>query len=83
MFLISLLANLNRSFMLLCEDNKIVSLANIIRLSIFVAYCRSFTKIRKRRGPSIDPCGTLHTASVIVSNEVFSLPYERNCFEIV
>ena len=61
--------------MLLCEDNKIVSLANIIRLSIFVAYCRSFTKIRKRRGPSIDPCGTLHTA--------FSLPYERNCFEIV
>ena len=43
----------------------------LIGLSIFVAYCRSFTKIRKRGGPNIDPCGTPH---LIVCKEVFSSP---------
>ena len=47
----------------------IIQRRKLIGLSIFVAYCRSFTKIIKRGGASIDPCGTPH---LIVCKEVFS-----------
>ena len=61
-FFISLFAVSNKSFfsMLLSEES-------IIGLSIFVAYCRSFTKIRE----SIDSCGRL---DLILSKKVFSSP---------
>ena len=38
------------------RGKKLVSSVNIIGLSIFASYCRSFTKIRKGRGPRNDPC---------------------------
>lgn len=52
----------------------------VLSANIFAAYCRSFTKIRKRRGPSIHPCGTPH---VIVSSEIFSSTVGNKLFSII
>ena len=37
---------------------RLVLSANIIEYNLELAYWRSFTNIRKRRGPRTDPCGT-------------------------
>ena len=44
--------------MFLWERMKFVSSANITSIKEIEALNRSFTKIRKRSGPSIDFCGT-------------------------
>ena len=49
--------------MFLWDRNKFLLSANMTSIKGFDALNRSFTKIRKRSGPSIDPCGTPQTIS--------------------
>ena len=42
------------------QKKKLALLTDFIGLRILVACCRSFTKIRKRWGPGIDPCASPH-----------------------
>lgn len=69
-FMTSLLA-ISRIFCVTMQRKTLVSSANIIEWSIFFAYCRSFTQIRKSGGPSTDHCGAKH---LMVSEEAFSSP---------
>ena len=43
--------------MFLCLNNNVVSSANCTHSASCRCKCKSFTKIRKIRGPRQDPCG--------------------------
>ena len=60
----------------LCEYKMVVSSANNIKSSTFEVYVISFTYNIKRRGPSIEPCGTPH---VIFPGSEVQLLNVTNC----
>ena len=48
---------------LLDINHWLISSVNIMGSNKFEAFCRSFTYIKNKRGPNIDPWGTPHTTS--------------------
>ena len=55
----SLLISLSRMLMSLCLKNKLASSAKRWKSSSSEQLWKSLIQIKKRRGPSTDPCGTL------------------------